>query len=401
MQERHGLPLRSFSSGKALTAGRAARPEVAQERRYLQGAPLGLELPGRIALRDPHCAWQWFEPEAAAQAFPAAHWLAAFLVLLGRYGNEEITLGFPEPITVRGRQAPALLRSAYRALESSAERSARLAEELDDARRQLSAEGQERAALAGRCAVQVLAARPTASSPGWLALVLAADGSVGLALRDPQYDGLRRIAGHLARLARGLVDAQACVGRLPWLDADEERRLQALRSEPQAAPPRGVLHHLFEAQARRTPQRIAVHAADRSLSYAELERESAALAARLRAAGVAPEQRVGVCLRRDSGLLVGLLGVLRAGGCYVPLDPAYPEERVAYMLDDADCLLVLVDASTRERVAALGRPCLALEEGGDQANELASPASEVGAEHLAYIIYTSGSTGRQIGRAHV
>ncbi|HEP8003872.1 TPA: hypothetical protein VDT53_006074, partial [Pseudomonas aeruginosa] len=116
MQERHGLPLRSFSSGKALTAGRAARPEVAQERRYLQGAPLGLELPGRIALRDPHCAWQWFEPEAAAQAFPAAHWLAAFLVLLGRYGNEEITLGFPEPITVRGRQAPALLRSAYRAL---------------------------------------------------------------------------------------------------------------------------------------------------------------------------------------------------------------------------------------------------------------------------------------------
>ncbi|MCT2377341.1 AMP-binding protein, partial [Pseudomonas aeruginosa] len=165
------------------------------------------------------------------------------------------------------------------------------------------------------------------------------------------------------------------------------------RSEPQAAPPRGVLHHLFEAQARRTPQRIAVHAADRSLSYAELERESAALAARLRAAGVAPEQRVGVCLRRDSGLLVGLLGVLRAGGCYVPLDPAYPEERVAYMLDDADCLLVLVDASTRERVAALGRPCLALEEGGDQANDLALPASEVGAEHLAYIIYTSGSTG--------
>ncbi|MEM5618700.1 hypothetical protein AAHB60_16980 [Pseudomonas aeruginosa] len=71
------------------------RPEVAQERRYLQGAPLGLELPGRIALRDPHCAWQWFEPEAAAEAFPAAHWLAAFLVLLGRYGNEEITLGFP------------------------------------------------------------------------------------------------------------------------------------------------------------------------------------------------------------------------------------------------------------------------------------------------------------------
>ena len=141
-----------------------------------------------------------------------------------------------------------------------------------------------------------------------------------------------------------------------------------------------------------------MHAADRSLSYAELERESAALAAPARRR-VAPEQRVGVCLRRDSGLLVGLLGVLRAGGCYVPLDPAYPEERVAYMLDDADCLLVLVDASTRERVAALGRPCLTLEEGGDQANDLALPASEVGADHLAYIIYTSGSTGRPKGVA--
>ena len=98
MQERHGLPLRSFSSGKALTAGRAVRPEVAQERRYLQGAPLGLELPGRIALRDPHCAWQWFEPEAAAEAFPAAHWLAAFLVLLGRYGNEAVgRVAVPDP----------------------------------------------------------------------------------------------------------------------------------------------------------------------------------------------------------------------------------------------------------------------------------------------------------------
>lgn len=153
MQERHDLSLRSFLSGKTPTVGHAARLEVAQERRYLQGAPLGLELPGWIALHDSHCAWQWFEPGAAAQAFPAAHWLTVFLVLLRRCDNKETTLGFPEPITVRGRQAPALPRSAYRALELPAERSARLAEELDDARRQLSAEGQERAVLAGRCTV--------------------------------------------------------------------------------------------------------------------------------------------------------------------------------------------------------------------------------------------------------
>ncbi|MDF5807031.1 AMP-binding protein [Pseudomonas aeruginosa] len=351
MQERHGLPLRSFSSGKALTAGRAARPEVAQERRYLQGAPLGLELPGRIALRDPHCAWQWFEPEAAAQAFPAAHWLAAFLVLLGRYGNEEITLGFPEPITVRGRQAPAL-RSAYRALESSAERSA--------------AGGRTRRCPAaarrgpGACRPGRALRGPSAGGatdgeqPRWLALVLAADGSVGLALRDPQYDELRRIAGHLARLARGLVDAQACVGRLPWLDADEERRLQALRSEPQAA--RRAAPPSVRGPGAAHAQRIAVHAADRSLSYAGWSAK-APRSPRACAPRGGSEQRVRVRLRRDSGLLVGLLGVLRAGGCYVPLDPAYPEERVAYMLDDADCP---AGAGRREHpraVAALGRPC--------------------------------------------
>ncbi|MGG4655576.1 hypothetical protein ACLPJ6_26175 [Pseudomonas aeruginosa] len=234
------------------------RPEVAQERRYLQGAPLGLELPGRIALRDPHCAWQWFEPEAAAEAFPAAHWLAAFLVLLGRYGNEEITLGFPEPITVRGRQAPALLRSSYRAMESSAERSARLAEELDDARRQLSADGQERAALAGRCAVQVLAARPTASSPGWLALVLAADGSVGLALRDPQYDELRRIAGHLAPGRRpGLRRPAALAGRrrrAPFAGPAQRApgRPVARRTPPSVRGP-GAAHTAAHRRARRRP----------------------------------------------------------------------------------------------------------------------------------------------------
>ncbi|MFG9943831.1 hypothetical protein ACG3RN_25440 [Pseudomonas aeruginosa] len=148
-------------------------------------------------------------------------------------------------------------------MESSAERSARLAEELDDARRQLSADGQERAALAGCCAVQVLAARPTASSPGWLALVLAADGSVGLALRDPQYDELRRIAGHLARLARGLVNAQGL--RRPAALAGRRRRAPFAGPAQRApGPPRraaysticsrpGAAHTAAHRRARRRP----------------------------------------------------------------------------------------------------------------------------------------------------
>ncbi|MDF5884679.1 hypothetical protein P4M26_32335 [Pseudomonas aeruginosa] len=112
MQERHGLPLRSFSSGKALTADAQRAWRLRRSDATCKAHPLGLELPGRIALRDPHCAWQWFEPEAAAQAFPAAHWLAAFLVLLGRYGNEEITLGFPR--TDHGARAAGARAAAFR-----------------------------------------------------------------------------------------------------------------------------------------------------------------------------------------------------------------------------------------------------------------------------------------------
>ncbi|MDF5829219.1 AMP-binding protein [Pseudomonas aeruginosa] len=103
--------------------------------------------------------------------------------------------------------------------------------------------------------------------------------------------------------------------------------MQALRASPR--PPRRAAYSTICSRPRRGAHRSASPcAADRSLSYAELERESAALAVRLRAAGVAPEQRVGVCLRRDRRPAGRPAGVLRAGGCYVPLDPAYPEERV-------------------------------------------------------------------------
>ncbi|MET0400359.1 MAG: AMP-binding protein, partial [Longimicrobiaceae bacterium] len=118
--------------------------------------------------------------------------------------------------------------------------------------------------------------------------------------------------------------------------------------------PRGLcLHQLFEAQAARTPGHTAVEADDGRLTYAELDRRAAALAAALRARGVGPETRVGIFVERSAEMLVALLGVLKAGGAYLPLDPAYPADRLAYILEDSGARLVLVQAATRGLLPAM------------------------------------------------
>ncbi|HET7228997.1 MAG TPA: amino acid adenylation domain-containing protein, partial [Longimicrobium sp.] len=153
-------------------------------------------------------------------------------------------------------------------------------------------------------------------------------------------------------------------------------------------------HHLFVARAAECPCAPAVAHAGRSWSYAELDRRSSAVAARLRAMGVGAEARVAVLLERGFDLAAALLGVLKAGGAYVPLDPDYPAERTAYVLDDARAVAVLTDgahplppsAPTAIDVASI----LDAEADG-------YVAVEVDPQALAYVIYTSGSTGRPKG----
>ncbi len=168
---------------------------------------------------------------------------------------------------------------------------------------------------------------------------------------------------------------------------------------PEVSPGACPIHFLFEAQEARTPGAEAVASGDEVLTYAELNRRANRLAHHLRANGAGPEERVGVCLDRTPELIVSLLAVLKSGAAYVPLDPAYPRERVALTLRDAGASLVV----TRERLVPLldgyggdlVRVDADLEGIAQEAEE--NPRSGVAPHNLAYLIYTSGSTGTPKG----
>jgi amino acid adenylation domain-containing protein len=183
----------------------------------------------------------------------------------------------------------------------------------------------------------------------------------------------------------------------------EERRQQILqvRNRTQSEFPMDVcIHELFEAQAKRTPEATAVVFADERVSYGELNRRANRWAHYLRTNGVKPETRVGICTERSVDMVVALLAVLKAGGAYLPLDPGYPEERLQYVVQDSEPMIVLAQRSTADRARKVGNGIRVMELDGDageakrEAEANPEPAS-VGLtpEHLAYVIYTSGSTG--------
>lgn len=161
-----------------------------------------------------------------------------------------------------------------------------------------------------------------------------------------------------------------------------------------------LLHQLIDEQAERTPNGTAAIFGDQSISYAELRHRSDQLAAHLDGLGIRPGDLVGLCLTRSLDMLIALLGVLKTGAAYVPLDPDFPASRLAYMVENANAALILTESEVVESLPALeGRPRLLL----DQAREVlyagseAPPAIPADPESLAYVIHTSGSTGKPKG----
>jgi amino acid adenylation domain-containing protein len=199
-----------------------------------------------------------------------------------------------------------------------------------------------------------------------------------------------RMARDLAAVLRAFGGAPGA--RLSALPApDDEARGWVGHKRP---PDPRTVTALFAEQAARGPGKVAVSAEGASLTYAELDSRSTALAARLQARGVGRDDRVGVCLERSADAVVALLGVLKAGGAYVPLDPAHPDARLASALRDAGARALVTRASLRTRMEALGAPPVLVDD-----PEPAPPFAPVRVEpdDLAYVMYTSGSTGTPKG----
>ena len=216
---------------------------------------------------------------------------------------------------------------------------------------------------------------------------------------------VERMLRHLEVLLDAFVAARldTPLGALPLPDDTERRRLLAAGcgAPAPALEDSPLLHELVEAQVERTPEATAVVFGDEQLSYRELDRRANRLAWRLRALGVGPDDRVGVCLERSPDLVVALLGILKAGGAYVPLDPDHPTRRLAWMLEDAQVRVLIAAANGSDPVPDASvprlRPSRHDPRGMDAAPTARPPASEARPGSLAYVLYTSGSTGTPKG----
>jgi amino acid adenylation domain-containing protein len=235
-----------------------------------------------------------------------------------------------------------------------------------------------------------------------LHMALEAEGLwVSLAFDAELFDGptIERLAGHFRNLLEGAArNPEERISRLPLLGTPElDQVLRAWNGAPVDYDQEICLHELFTARAERTPQAVAVVEAGRSLTYGELNAWSNRLARRLIDLGVGPETRVGVCIDRSLEMVVCLLGVLKAGGAYVPIDPAYPRDRIAFILADVGASLCLTRSTLAAGLSGLGSlpVCVDPDECAGWAPE--SPPPRARAENTAYVIFTSGSTGRPKG----
>ena len=209
------------------------------------------------------------------------------------------------------------------------------------------------------------------------------------------------MARHLANLLEGMVEDPGCtLSKLPLLSQDERRTMLCDWNDTALAfPEADRISDQFERQAASFPENVAVVAPDRSLTYVELQRHADWLARHLAGAGAGPGELIGICLHRTSDLPAAILGVLKAGAAYVPLDPAFPRERLAFMMADAGIRIVILHEDLRTRLPEWDGVELPLDRfwtdhAGNDSAPFPCPAKP---EDLAYVMYTSGSTGQPKG----
>ncbi len=214
---------------------------------------------------------------------------------------------------------------------------------------------------------------------------------------------MERMLGHLRAILEGMVsNPEQQLQQVPILTTSEERLLLSYGDQELVTDAaEQCLHHLFERQAERNPEAIAVTCDDRILTYRQLNRCANRLARRLRQLGVGPDKLVGLCAERSLEMVVGILAILKAGGAYVPLDPSYPRDRLAFMLEDSAVAVLLTQETLEVESPTCGAAVLrfAVESENVSTSDAddANLNSGVGADNLVYVIYTSGSTGKPKG----
>ena len=206
----------------------------------------------------------------------------------------------------------------------------------------------------------------------------------------------RLVAGLEALILAVLEQPETRLGDLPLLRPSEQRELIAAAAGPVAGPANLPVHRRFQEQAARTPDAAAIVSAGSVLTYADLDRASRRLASRLHGMGIGPESIVGLCAERSPEMVVGMLAIAEAGGAYLPLDPAYPADRLAYMMEDSRARVLLTQERLLSRLP-MHRAEVVLLDAPGPIDDIPPLSEHVEMGRLAYVIYTSGSTGRPKG----
>ena len=214
---------------------------------------------------------------------------------------------------------------------------------------------------------------------------------------------ISRMLKHFQTLLSGIVaNPEQRISNFPLLSEVELHQVLVEWNNTQTDYPQDkCIHQLFEEKVQQYPDLIAVNFAKEQLTYQELNTRSNKLAQHLQKIGVCSEVLVGICISQSIEMIVGLLGILKAGGAYVPLDPSYPQERLNFMLEDAQVSVLLTQENLLKHFAGFSNPVISIDKDWEIINQEKEDnlKSNLNSDNLAYVIYTSGSTGKPKGVA--
>ena len=220
-----------------------------------------------------------------------------------------------------------------------------------------------------------------------------------------EAERIRRMTGHFRTLLEAIVhDPDQAISKLPMLTEPERSQLVTEWNNTTVVHPgkKACLHQLFERQAARTPDKVALVFDGHEMTYQELDARANALANHLRGLGVGPDALVGLLAERSLDMVVGLLGILKAGGAYVPLDPSFPASRLSYMAEDSKMKVLVTHRGLEENLAARPSTIVRLDSEWSEITKSAATSTKpvaLSENNLAYVLYTSGSTGKPKGVA--